>query len=777
MRRSRLLSLTTILLSGAAGACASSPAAFTDIDGAAPDVTTGGGPDSSADASGALDAGTVDSSIHPTDGGQQPDGAATDSASTDGGSEAGADDSGPGFDASSVDAAWTGRPPAVPLIVRNPYLSTWSAADQTAGNWPSFWDGSTKAMTGIARIDSASFVFLGAPAGLTTTPGNMTLVSRTMTPTKSEFVYTAGGITLTLDFLSPVEPADLKRQSAPVGYVTATAVSSDGNPHTVSLYFDISGEWAHGDSTQKINWARESVPRPGGGNLTVQSFTPATPQPLVEVNQYPAWGTAFVAADTSSALTVEIGQDTVVRSLAASAGALDGTIDSNMPRAINTQWPVLGFAFGLGSITGTPSTPVTLLIGHARDPAVSYLGSSVPPLWKSYWPTWEAMVADERDDATAAAARAYVLDARIVSDARAAGGDEYAALCTLGFRQAFGGTELVGTTTNPWLMLKEISSDGNVSTVDVVYPASPAFLYANPYLLKLMLDPLLQYAETGGWPKMFAEHDLGSSYPNAAGHNDGNEEDMPIEETANMLLMMAAYVQKAKPADAQTYAMAHYKIAKQWADYLVPNTLDPVNQNQTDDFTGFINHSVNLALKGIIGVGAFSVLAGAAGNAGDQASYLSQAQTLIGKWATLAQDDAGGAHLLLEYDKPGTWSLKYNAFYDRVLGLNLVPASILAEEAAWYASQAQAFGVELDPRNTYSKTDWEIWTAAAIDDTTVRQTLIKGVYGYATTSTARVPYGDLYYVANGQWDSFQARPVQGGMFTLLARNGVPLVSP
>ncbi len=694
-------------------------------------------------------------------------------------------ESGPADAAPDVDAAWSGRPPAAPLIVRNPYLSTWSGADSPNGTWPSFWTGDTKAITGIARIDGAPYLVVGSPAGLTTTLGAMTPVSRAMTPTKTEYVLGAAGVNLTIDFLSPVEPGDLERQSAPLGYITVSAAASDGGTHTASIYFDISGEWAHGDSTQPIDWARETVPHTGG-NLTVQSFTPANAQPLVEVNQYPAWGTAFLAADTTTGLTFAIGQDTILRSMAASSGALDGSLDTNMPRAINDDWPVLGFSFSLGTVTTTPAAPVTLVIGHARTPAVSYLGTPVPPLWLSYWSTWETMVADAFDDGPAAATRAAALDQRVVSDALAAGGPNYAALCTMSLRQAFGGTELVGTTAKPWLMLKEISSDGNVSTVDVVYPASPVFLYTNPLLLKLMLDPLLQYAETGGWPKAFAEHDLGSSYPNAAGHNDGNEEDMPVEESADMLLMMAAYAQRAKPADAMAYATAHYAIAQQWAQYLVANTLDPVNQNQTDDFTGFIDHSVNLALKGIVGIGAMSVLAHAAGNTDDEQSYLSQAQTYISTWATKAQATSS-QHLLLVYDEgqdagfsmpvQQTWSLKYNALYDRILGLNLVPAALLTEEAAWYASQAQSGGVDLDPRNTYTKSDWELWTAASIDDMAVRKTFIDGVYDYVTTSTARVPFGDLYYPGTAQWDAFQARPVQGGIFSLLARQGTSIVTP
>ena len=606
-----------------------------------------------------------------------------------------------GADALPVATPWLGRPPSVPLIVRTPYLSVWSGADAPNAAWPTFWTGATKAIAGIARIDGTSYVFLG-------TPGNvgaaMKLESRALTPTNTEYVMSAGGVALTLAFLSPVEPADLKRQSAPLGYVTARARATDGAAHQVSVYFDISGEWAHSDSTQLINWARETVPH-AGGSLVALSVTPAAPQPIGEKNDYPTWGTAFIAAAQTSNVTTAIGEDTKLRGLAASQGKLDGSRDAHKPRALDDAWPVLGLAFDLGAVAAAASPPATLVIGHAREPAVRYLGTPLAPLWRSYWPTWEAMAADAIDDADGAAARMAALDARVVSDATRAGGEHYAALCTLAFRQAFGGTELVGTAGKPWLMLKEISSDGNVSTVDVVYPASPVFLYASPLLLELMLDPLLDYAENGGWPKAFAEHDLGSSYPNAAGHNDGNEEDMPIEESADMLLMMAAYVKRAAPADGKAFATAHYAIAKKWADYLVPRTLDPENQNQTDDFTGFINHSVNLALKGIVGVGAMSQLADLAGNAADAQSYGAQAKLLAGQWTTKAQD-ASGKHLLLEYDKPGTWSLKYNALFDRVLGLGLVPTSVLTEEAAWYASQAQPFGVVLYTRNHYTKRDW-----------------------------------------------------------------------
>jgi hypothetical protein len=745
------------------------------MDAGAP---TGDAAMSPGDSAAPIDTGTLDTGTPRGD-------AASDSSSSQGDS-AGAPEA--GIDAGPpVDVWWTGRPPAAPLFVRNPYLNVWSAADSMSGTWPSLWVGATKGMASIARVDGVAHLLVGAlaPSGIASLGTQTTLVSRSLSPTTTRYVFAAGGVSITMDFLSPVEIADLKMQSAPIGFLTMTAASTDGQSHAVSLYVDISGEWANGDTTQSVQWQRESISH-AGGTLTVQSIASSSPVVLSQSNEYVQWGTAFVAADARNATqTVAIGSDVSLRTMAVNTGALDGSIDTNMPRAISSGWPVLGFSFDLGMVAAAASAPVTLEVGLAREPAVSYQKNPVPPLWRSYWSTWEAMAADAYDDAPAATSRANALDSRIVADARAAGGDHYAALCTLALRQAFGGTELVGTASHPWLFLKEISSDGNVSTVDVVYPASPVFLYTNPQLLKLLLDPLLEYAESGLWPAAYSMHDLGASYPNADGHNDGGGENMPVEETANMLLMMAAYAQRAKPADGQAYALAHYVVAKKWAQFLIANGLDPTGANiyTTDDFCTSEAHNANLSLKAVLAVGAMGLLATSAGNAADASSYSAQAQSMMTQWATKAMD-ASGTHTLFAYDQPGTWGIKYNAFFDRALKLNLLPASVLAKDAAYYKTQALPFGVPLDSRFTNntagcaqgaSKTDWQLWMASATSDPALAQTFIDGVYGFATTSNARVPFSDYYDTKAGQQIGFQARPVQGGMFSLLAMSGTSIV--
>ena len=675
------------------------------------------------------------------------------------------------------------RPPAAPLAVRGPYLSTWLPATALPGTWQQFWTGHTTAMGGIARIDGVSYVFMGAPTIVLEVPnGNQGTPSTVqgfeqaldqtllqVTPTRSVFRLEGGGVSLIVEFLSPVETGDLRRQSIPMSYVLMTASSLDGAAHDVQIYFDISGEWTTSDDSQVITWSPSQVSY-AGGSLRVWSVQLQNQQPLTEQGDMAAWGSIVWATPDAHALTYQSGQDIVVRAQFTGNGVLANTNDTNY-RPINDNWPVFGFSLDLGSVTAKPIT-TQASIGQVRTPAVSYLGQDLAPLWTTYFDSWPDMLGFFHADRPAAQQRADRLDASITSAARAAGGSAYAGLCSIALRQAYGGTELVaGPGGQPWAFLKEISSDGNVSTVDVLYPACPAWIYADPGYLGLLIEPLLAYAETGGWPKTFAEHDLGSSYPNASGHNNGQEEDMPVEESGNMLIMTAAYLRRVPAATARAFASAHYTILKQWADYLVANLPDPGFQNQTDDFAGPIAHSVNLAIKGIVAVAAMGQIAAAAGNAADAASYRAQAQQFVSYWVTNAQDP-GGQHLDLTYNGSGggngTWGTTYNGFADRLLRTGLIPPRVLAEQARWYAGVSNLFGVPLQVPHSYAKSDWEMFTAAWLSDYPIKSELIDRVYAYAHTTPSRVAFSDLYDTISGDQVAFQARPVQGGMFALLA---------
>lgn len=105
------------------------------------------------------------------------------------------------------------------------------------------------------------------------------------------------------------------------------------------------------------------------------------------------------------------------------------------------------------------------------------------------------------DDYDTESTMATNFDNKVAVDSAAAGGSDYLTATSLAARQAFAAVELTNTPDTPYLFLKEISSDGNVNTVDVIFPAMPIFLYTNPTLLKLLLDPLFINQEAGFWPK------------------------------------------------------------------------------------------------------------------------------------------------------------------------------------------------------------------------------------------------------------------------------------
>src|SRR5262249_4580358 len=195
------------------------------------------------------------------------------------------------------------------------------------------------------------------------------------------------------------------------------------------------------------------------------------------------------------------------------------------------------------------------------------------------------------------------LDADLV----AVGGPHYAQLCELAFRQVLGAHALsVDGRGRPAQFPKECFSNGCISTVDVIYPASPFFLVFNPGLLEAQLRPVLEYAANGRWKHPFAPHDLGT-FPLANGQVYGGgerseEDQMPVEECGNLLLLVSA-LQILDRRDALAREFPPQLDA--WAQYLFSAGLDPANQLCTDDFAGHLAHNVNLSLKATLALGAW----------------------------------------------------------------------------------------------------------------------------------------------------------------------------
>ncbi|CAJ2509302.1 Uu.00g143280.m01.CDS01 [Anthostomella pinea] len=355
--------------------------------------------------------------------------------------------------------------------------------------------------------------------------------------------------------------------------------------------------------------------------------------------------------------------------------------------------------------------------------------------------------------------------------------ESYYAIVALSARQIMGAyvyavpADTTSTSTtddiDPLLFQKEISSNGNVNTVDVLYPASPFFLYANPELLKYALQPLYEFQEHDFYPNDYSIHDLGSHFPNATGHVEGNDEYMPLEESANAILMSYAYY---KFTGDETWLNSHYKLLKQFAQYLIASTRIPESQVSTDDFAGPLANQTNLAIKGIVGLQAMAAIATTHGDDNDAIKFSGTARAYYQEWEGFAID-AAGTHTTLAYEGQSSWGLLYNIYFDKLLNMGLVNESVYTMQSEWYPNVSLVFGVPLDSRHYYTKSDWEMWTAATCSQTT-RRLFVNALAHWLNGTSTDLAFSDLHDTIDtggyGGGQMFKARPVAGGHYALLA---------
>lgn len=643
------------------------------------------------------------------------------------------------------------RPPAVPLVTHDPYLSCWSTADRLYDDWPRHWTGKVHAMCGLIRVDGKPLRFMGLCPEVKNTVAQTALE---VDATQTRYTFTAGGVELSVRFTSPLLMDDLELLSRPTSYLDFSVRSTDGRPHEVQLYFDASAEWAVNEPNQLVRWKRLAVPGLDAMAIgTVSQNVLGTKGDNVRID----WGHLLVAAPSAVSQT-RIGADTMRGSFATS-GRLPEADDKEMPRPANDRWPVLAVAMNLGGVDASPVTR-HLIVAYDDLYSIEYYHRKLRAWWRrAEGASAESMLAAAEKDRETVLGRCWVFDQQLAEAVARAGGSQYADLCKLAYRQAIAAHKLVaGPEGQPLFFSKECFSNGSIGTVDITYPSAPLFLVYNPVLLKGMLEPIFYACESGKWKKPFAPHDAGT-YPLANGQTYPG--DMPVEESGNMLILTAAIAQVEGNAE---YAKRHWPTLARWAAYLEQKGFDPENQLCTDDFAGHLAHNTNLSIKAILALGSFARLAGMQGDTATERKYLELAGNMAQKWVKEAAD---GGHYSLTFDKKGTWSQKYNLVWDKVLGLNLFPPEVIRSEVAYYLTRQNRYGLPLDCRKTYTKSDWILWTATLAASPKDFEQLVQPVYRYVSATPDRIPVSDWHETETGRSVGFRARSVVGGYFIKL----------
>ncbi|KAI4143995.1 MAG: hypothetical protein LQ340_006810 [Diploschistes diacapsis] len=629
---------------------------------------------------------------------------------------------------------------------------------------PGFWDQIPLTWGVMARVDGKAYSLMGLPV----TPSGATeaiLTNAEYTATHTLFELSAGNAIILLDFFSPVTPNDLVRQSMPFSYLTVSATGSSN----VQVYTDIDETWT------------------GQGGATISNFTTSSSLSLYELSVFDAktyavngdqalWGTVVFAAGSPNGPAVQSGNG--------NSGNLRDSFAGNGTLSGGTSGYVEGDVVALAQNV-TSSSNATFVIGYVRDPAINFLGNPQAPYYRSVYNDTTSAIQAFIINYPNATSESQALDASITNAAMSVAGSNYSDILTLSVRQSYGSCDVTISqntldTNSTLIFVKGISTDGDANTADVLFSTFPIWYVLGPDWIKYTLEPLLRYLQTGQWTLPFFVHDLGE-YPNAIGYaKNSADEPRPVEECGNALILAYAYV---KATGDTAWASQYTSILQQFAaDYLVTNGLNQMAQLSSDDSTAPAANQTNLAIKSAIGLNAFGKMTG-------MTNYSTVGLNFSNRlYNEGLATDANKTHFQFQYGDMSntsyyndTWITTYNLFPDSLFDLSTFPRAAFDMQSSYYptlfANTSNTDGIPLYYTLDWAKTDWAHFTGAVASKNT-RALFIDEVWSFISQNSTdnQVPFSDRWNVTRegpGNYFGFEARPVVGGHFAVLAQHMRP----
>ena len=643
------------------------------------------------------------------------------------------------------------RAASVPLVVHDPFFSIWSPADHLYDDELVHWSGARQKTRGYIKVDGKTYAFLGNAKKYQAIPQKYIDVTATAT----EYVFENDEVVLKCRFTSPLLLDDMLLVSRPCTYIDFEVEKKNAKEVLLDIQLSADVVRRHQDRVIGFDGKRK--------DFTYSYMGRAVQLPLggsddtVPID----WGYVYLATQEENA---------------------------NIHFSSETESISLRMKLEDGKQAG-------IIMAYDDLVSINYFGQWRRAYWTNTYATILDAISAAFQDKEETLQKAVLMDKDIEKKAYEIGGEAYAYLCNMSYRQTIAAHKLITDEDGEIIFLsKENNSNGCVGTVDVSYPSCPLFLLYNTEYVKGMLRPIFKFAACDVWEYDFAPHDVGR-YPYAWGQvyafrqayeKDAPEQviwrefnsgvhppfymypegsdlytmdfQMPVEECGNMLIMMAEVCRKDGSAD---FAKPHWNFLKQWKNYLVKYGADPGDQLCTDDFAGNLAHNVNLSVKAIMGIEAYSMIADMLGDKEEAECYHKLAQEMASDWEKRA--DAGD-HYMLTFGNPNSWSLKYNLVWDKMWRSNIFSEKVIEKEMAYYVNKADVYGTPLDNRSTYTKSDWVLWCSTMAKDREQAKKLIEPVANYLENSENRVPFCDWYHADSARTCAFIARSVQGGIF-------------
>lgn len=614
------------------------------------------------------------------------------------------------------------RMPSVPLITVDPYFSVWT--DSINSKPTTHWTGAENNIMGYVTVDGKIYRFLGDDD----TQKKINLVSIDADAFTTTAIYESDEIRLKAEFTSPMLVTELYYSSRPVSYLKLSYESIDGKQHKATAKIFVTEELVLNKANEGKAWSEDveinglSCVKIGSGDQEILWRSGDD----VRID----WGYCYLA----------------VQGEAKTGNAVIENLYSVYAEAEIENEKLFLFAYD-------------------DIDSIVYFGENLKAYWKNNGKTIENAIKEAAEEYSLLREKCDSFSKKIEAEAIAKGGEKYAELLLLAYRQVMAAHKLVvDKEGNNLYISKECFSNGCAATVDVTYPSAPMYLLYNTELLKGMLRPVFRYATSDAWEFDFAPHDVGQ-YPLVNGQvyaENRLEYQMPVEECGNMIILVSAI---CKADGDYSFAKDNFDILEKWSKYLIRFGKDPEHQLCTDDFAGHLAHNCNLSLKAIMGIAGFADILKNLGKENESQELLAIAREYADSFIKNAENEDGSYRLA--YDRPGTFSLKYNSVWDKIWKTELFPSDFYKTEIERYKKEALPYGVPLDSREKYTKSDWLIWVATLADNKDDFEFFSSLLWKAYDTMRTRVPMTDWYYTDTSEMVGFRHRTVQGGLFIRL----------
>src|SRR6185369_16106470 len=309
-------------------------------------------------------------------------------------------------------------------------------ADQLNSDGTKHWTGKPNTLTAYARIDGKSYRIMGRERQA----GNELAQTRLeVLPTRTIYEFAGAGAKVGLTFFTPALPDDLDVLSRPLTYLEWTAASGDGREHTVEIYFDAGGDLVVNTPDQPVLAARyqlDGFPLLRMGSREQGVLAKRGDDLRID------WGYLYLAADRAEGLTTTGTFHREAVDAFRGQGRLPESDDFS-DRAVPRRGP--GYAIAASLALGkVGSQPVSRYLMLAYDDlySVEYFERKQRAWWRRKGADASDMLRAARKDHDSVRTRSIAFDEELTKDMMRLGGEKYARLAALAYRQTLAAHKL-----------------------------------------------------------------------------------------------------------------------------------------------------------------------------------------------------------------------------------------------------------------------------------------------------------------------------------------------